>query len=180
MTKKKFDLLRTSENKRISPYGEYFISVKKIDVLRQEQENYEMLAPVPFPSLSYPMLIRVVFETDKEYFNKSSKGRWVHNIPLSVNAYSMKQNLYHFDISIYFPSLTPLNILNKRSFVRLLLEDKEINEILSYLFNEMPSFPGSPPVSAFDSFLKRQVGDIETRFKLQIDYPISFEYIEDA
>lgn len=182
MTKKKSDLLRTSENRRVSSYGEYYISVKKIEILGNERGDCESFYPYSQLSLGYPMLIRAVFESDKEYFDKTSKGRWLHNIPLSTNAYTISRSIYHFDISLYLPSLTTLNIIKERGFIRLLLRDKEIYDALTYFLNSLSTsyLPPTPPMSAFESFLKRQIIDIETRLKLQIDYPIAFEDIEEA
>lgn len=184
MTKSKSDLLKTSENRRVSPYGEYYISVKKIEVLRNEREDCESLYfRLPYPQLSfgYPMLIKAIFESDKEYFGKTSKERWVHNIPLSTNSYTISRSIYHFDISIYFPSLTTLNIIKGKRFIRILLEDVEICDALVCLLNTFSiKVSGNRPISALESFLKRQIPDIETRLKLQIDYPIAFEDIEGA
>jgi len=188
MTKSRSDSLKTSKNKRVSPYGEYYISIKKIEMFRDEQRGCESpyssppRLPYPQSSFGYPMLIRAVFETDKEYFGKPSKERWVHNIPLSTNAYIASRSIYHFDVSIYLPSITTLNIIKGKRFIRLLLEDKEIIDILVHSLDcfDMPGLPGAPPISSFESFLKRQIVDIETRLKLQIGYPIVFEDIEGA
>lgn len=171
MTKSKSDSLRTRGNKRISPYGEYYISVKKIDILKY--------------GIGHPILIRAVFETCPKYFNKRRVERWIHNIPISASAYGLRQNIYRFDISIFFSSLTTLNIIEGKRFIRLLLEDAEIYDALCHLlsaFNNISvlDLPGNPPMSTFESFLKRQILDIETGLKLQIDYPIAFEDIEEA
>ncbi len=191
MTKKKSVLLKTSENRRVSPYGEYYISVKKIEMLEDEREDHESLysSPPRFPyprfSFGYPMLIRAVFESDEGYFGKTSQGRWVHNIPLSTSAYNVRRGVYHFDISIYFPSLTTLNIIKGKHFIRLLLGDKEVYDALVhsldwYDMHDMPDLPGTPPRSSFENFLKRQIVDIETRLKLQTGYQIAFEDIGGA
>jgi len=183
MTKSKSDSLRTSKDKRVSPYGEYYISVKRIDMLRQEQEDCEAFYPHFYPqiSLGYPMLIRAVFESDKEYFGKASKGGWVHNIPISNSTYTVERTVYHYDVSIYFPSLTTLNIIKRKCLIRLLLEDKEITDILAHTLDfDIKGLPGTPPISLFESFLRRHIVDIETKLKLQIGYPIAFEDIEGA
>ncbi|MBA7541542.1 hypothetical protein ES705_33858 [subsurface metagenome] len=183
MTKKKSDSLRTSKNKRISPYGEYYIDVKKINIVRQEQEDRGVFYPHFYPqiSLGYPMLIRAIFETDKEYFNKSNREKWVHNIPISTSLY-VEGDIYHYDISIYFPSLTTLNIIKNKCFIKLLLGDKEVYGALTHFHGifDISNLPGTPPISAFGSFLKRQIVDIETKLKLRISYPIAFEDIEGA
>lgn len=176
--KNRLDLLKTEENRRISLYGEYYIFVKTIDILRCGREEFNLGR--------YPMLIRAVFETSPKYFDKEYIERWRYNIPLSVSVYTISQSIYNFDISIYFPGLTTLNILNKKGFIKLLLADEEIYDALVNLFdaysvnNALPVLPGNPPTSTFESFLKRQIIDFETRLKLQIDYPIIFEDIEEA
>jgi len=172
------DSLRTEENKRISSCGEYYIFVKVTDTLRCGKEEFN-------PG-RYPMMIKAVFETCPRYFDKKHVERWMHIIPLSVSVYTISRSIYNFDISIYFPSLTTLNILNKKGFIKLLLTDKEVYDALVHLLdaysvnNALPVLPGNPPTSAFESFLKRQIVDTETRLKLQIDYPIAFEDIEEA
>ncbi len=130
MTKKKSDLLKTSENKRVSPYGEYYISVEKIEMVRNEQDDRGSFYPYSQLSLGYPILIRAVFEFDEEYFGKTPRESLTHNIPLSVNAYTIIQSACHFDVSMYFPSLTTLNIIKGKRFIRLLLDDKEIRDAL--------------------------------------------------
>jgi len=177
MTKNKLDLLRTEENKRISPYGEYYISVENVEMLKCYKKD-EMFA-FRYPT-GCPLMIKAVFETCPMYFDREKVERWAYAIPLAGNFYTTGLNLHSFDISILFPSLTTLNILDKRGFVKLLIGNEEIYEALYHLFNNMPALPGSPPVSAFDSYLKRNVIDIETRLKLQIGYPITFEDIEEA
>lgn len=178
MMKNRLDLLKIEENKRISLYGEYYVAIKEIDTLRCGIEEFN-------PG-RYPMMINAIFETCPKYFNKECIERWVHNIPLSVSVYTISQSIHNFDISIYFPSLTTLNILNKRGFIKLLLADEEIYDALVHLLdaysvnNALPVLPGGPPTSAFEGFLKRQIVDAETRLKLQIDYPIAFEDIGEA
>lgn len=183
MTKKKSDSLRTSKNKRVSPYGEYYISVKKIDMLERGRLR-------EFVHSGNSFWIKVIFETSPEHFDKVCGGRyvqteypltWEYNIPLSVT-YNLGQSLYYFDASIYSPSLTTLNIIKGEHFIRLLLGDKEIYGALTHFmeFFSMSNLPGNRPISALESFLKRQILDIEMRLKLQICYPIAFEDIEEV
>lgn len=184
MTKKKSNLLRTSENKRSSLYGEYYISVKRIGMIRGMERGYE-LSPDFYPyarfSFGCPMFIKAVFETDKENFGKARREKWKYNLSISVNVYTMGEcDVSHFDISIYFPSLTTLNIIKGKCFLKLLLRDKEVYEALTYSLNFLSDLPGTPPLSAFEGELKRQIVDLETRLKLQIGYPIAFEDIEEA
>lgn len=184
MTKSRSDSLKTSKDKRVSPYGEYYISVKKIEVSRNEREDCDPNYPYFYPriSLGYPMLIKAVFETCPEHFAKACKQKWVYHIPLPINAYTIRQSIYHYDVSIYFPSLTTLNIIKGKHFIRLLLEDKEVYDILAHTLDcfDESYLHETPPMSTFESFLKRQIVDIEIRLKLQIDYPIAFEDIEEA
>jgi len=173
--------LKTSKNKRVSPYGEYYISVKKIEMLRDEREDCGPFYPFSQYSFRYPPLIKAVFEYDKEYFGKTSQERWLHNIPLSTNIYTIGRGIYHFDVSMYFPSFTTLNIIKRKCFIRLLLEDVEICDALVCLLNTFSiKVSGNRSISALESFLRRQIVDIEIRLKLQIGYPIAFEDIEGA
>lgn len=186
MTKNRLDSLRTSENKRSSLYGVYYISVEKKDLLRSRREDCEGFYTYPltyqYHSPDYPLVISAVFETDKKYFNKSDRRRWVYNFPLTASIYVMERSIYQLDISMYFPSLTTLNIIKEKCFIKLLLGDKEVVNSLIYSLDSfsMLNPPGTPPISAFESFLEEQIVDTETRLKLQIDYPIAFEDIEGA
>lgn len=173
MMKSKLDLLKTSENRRISPYGKYYISVRKRDMLNCGKGE--------FIHSGNSFWIHAIFETSSEHFNREYEGIWVHDIPLSVT-YNLGQSLYYFDASIYFPSLTTLNIIKGKCFIRLLLGDKEIYDAIANFmdFFNMSDLPGTPPISAFESFLKMQIVDIETKLKMQIGYPIMFEDIEGA
>lgn len=173
MTKNKLDSLRIEKNKRISPYGEYYIFVETTNMLRCRTEEY-----IPYGHYS---MIKAIFETCPRYFDKEDMARWIHNIPILTSAYTIEPNLCYFDISIYFPSLTTFNIIRGKHFIRLLLEDVEIYDVLAHLLSTFSiTVSGNRPISAIESFLKRSISDIETRLKLQIGYPIAFEDIEEA
>jgi len=163
--KNRLDLLRTEGNKRVSSYGEYYIDVRE-----------------PSSTFGKTTMIVAVFDALPGDFNIEDRKRWIFNIPLSIGHYTIGKNDSYFDILMYFPSFTTLNIIKGKYFVELLLADTQILGAFERLFEGIDYWKNLPTDSlgAFESFLSDHAPDIEIRLKLRMNYPIAFEDIEEA
>jgi hypothetical protein len=156
----KLNSWKTGENIRHTEYGEYYILNKTISEVDLRSSHFN------------PYVIELYFETKE-------RGLCIYHIVIPpINVVSKIQTI------IFFPCDTTLRILNKRNLAKMLSEDKslfsnflDMRLILGKTFSLERN--SSIPYE-FEAFLERYTQDLETKIKLEMDYPIIFEDIEET
>ena len=156
----KLDSWKTGENIRHTEYGAYYIldgGISEVD-LRSSHFN--------------PYVIELYFEVKEERLCSYHIG-----IP-PVNVASRIHTI------ILFPCDTTLRILNKRNLAEILSEDQDLfSNFLDVrlILGESIGLGRDGIIShGFRTYLERYLQDIETKIKLEMGYPITFEDIEET
>jgi len=155
----KLDSWKTGENIRHTEYGEYYILNKTISEVDLRSSHFN------------PYVIELYFETKE-------RGLCIYHIVIPpINVVSKIQTI------IFFPYGTTLRILNKRNLSEILSEDKSLfsNFLdLRLILGESLSLRRDNILCEFKALLERGIQDLETKIKLEMDYPITFGDIEET
>jgi len=159
----KINSWKTEENIRHTECGDYYI----LDEIKNEAN---LVSDKDFN----PYTIDLYFEA------KDQKISIFHMVIPPVNIISKIHTI------ILFPWDTTLRILNKRNLAKILSKDKrlfnnflDIESVFGLDHGKTLSLGRDSPVFyEFEYNLKRYTQDLETKIKLEMDYPITFEDIE--
>lgn len=156
----KLNSWKTGENVRHTIYGDYYILDESIGEAYLRSSHFN------------PYVIELYFEVKEERLCSYHIG-----IP-PVNVESKIHTI------ILFPCDTTLRILNKRNLAEMLSEDKNLfsNFLdIRLILGESLSLGRDGIISrGFKIFLERYTQDLETKIKLEMDYPMTFEDIEET
>jgi len=162
--KTKLNSWKTGENIRYTEYGDYYILEGGISEVDSRSSH------------SNPYVIELYFEVKEERLCSYHIG-----IP-PVNVASRIHTV------IFFPWDITLRILDKRNLAEILSKDKGLfnnfldTELIFGLDHGKTLSLGrdSSVFYEFKYILKRYTQDIETKIKLEMDYPLTFEDIEET
>jgi len=156
----KLNSWKTGENIRHTEYGTYYIldgGISRVD-LRSSHFN--------------PYVIELYFEVKEERLCSYHIGI----LPVNLNS--------RVHTVILFPCGTTLRILDKRNLVEILSEDKGLFsnflDIRLILGESLSSGRDGIITDGFKHYLERYLQDIETKIKLEMDYPITFGDVEET
>ena len=156
----KLNSWKTGENIRHTEYGAYYIldwEISEVD-LRSSPFN--------------PYVIELYFEVKEERLCSYHIG-----IP-PVNVESRIHTI------IIFPCDMTLRVLDKRNLAEILSEDKDLFssflDIRLILGESLSLGKDGIITNGFKYYLERYLQDIETKIKLEMGYPITFEDIEET
>lgn len=156
----KLNSWKTGENVRHTIYGDYYILDEAMGEAYLRSSHFN------------PYVIELYFEVKEERLCSHHIG-----IP-PVNVESKIHTI------ILFPCDTTLRILDKRNLAEMLSEDKDLfsNFLdIKLIFGESLSLERDGIITnGFKYYLERYLQDIETKIKLEMDYPITFEDIEET
>jgi len=157
----KINSWKTGENIRHTVYGNYYI----LDEIMSEAD---LISKKDFNPYTIDL-----------YFEARDQGISIFHIvipPVNFNS--------RIHTKILFPCDTTLRILNKRNLAEILSEDKNLfsNFLDIRLILGEPLSLGRDGIIShgFKYYLERHLQDIETKIKLEMDYPITFEDIEET
>ncbi|MCK4446988.1 MAG: hypothetical protein KAW56_07895 [Candidatus Marinimicrobia bacterium] len=139
-------------------------------------------------------------ETISEADLISKKNFNPYTIDLYFEAENQRVSIFHLVIPpvnivseintiIFFPCHTTLRILNERNLADILSKDKKLlNNFLDLRLSLNLHFGGNLSLEredrnilyAFKTYLERYTQDLETKVKLEMDYPIKFRDIEET
>lgn len=156
----KLNSWKTEENIRQTEYGDYYILNRMTSkvILRSSHFN--------------PYVVELYFETKEE-------GLYICSITISPLTVESK-----FHTTILFSCDTTLRILNKRNLAEVLSEDQDLFsnflDMKLVLGESLTLGRDGILTDGFKNFLERYTNDIEIKMKLEADYPITFEDIEET
>jgi len=149
---------KTGENVRHTEYGVYYILEGRVSESDLRSSHFN------------PYVIELYFEVGEERLCSYHIG-----IP-PINVASRIHTI------IFFPWDITLGILNKRNLAEILSEDMSLfsNFLdIRLILGESLSLGRDSIISrGFKTYLERYLQDIETKIKLEMDYPITFGDIE--
>jgi len=160
----KLNSWKTGENVRHTIYGDYYILDEAMGEAYLRSSHFN------------PYVIELYFEVKEERLCSHHIG-----IP-PVNVASRIHTI------ILFPCSTALRILNKRNLAEILSEDKDLFSNFLDIELSLGVDLGRPlslrrdnnVLYEFKYILKRYIQDLETKIKLETDYPITFEDVEET
>jgi len=158
--KTKLNSWKTGENIRQTKYGEYYL-------FNEFKSEVELRA-----SSFNPYTIDIYFETREQGLSI------FHLVIPPVNVASRIHTI------ILFPCGTTLRILDKRNLAEMLSEDKDLFsnflDIRLILGENLSLERDGIITNGFKYYLERYLQDLETKIKLEMDYPITAKDIEET
>ena len=156
----KINSWKTGENIRHTEYGDYYILDETISKAYLRSSSYN------------PYTINLYFE---------SKEGGLCNYLIVIPPVNFNSRIH---TKILFPCDMTLRILNKRNLAEILSGDKNLfNNFLDIrlILGEPLSLGRDGIIShGFKYYLEQYLRDIETKIKLEMDYPLTFEDIEET
>lgn len=154
----KLNSWKTGENIRYTEYGAYYILDEAISEAYLRSSHFN------------PYVIELYFEVKEERLCSYHIGM----PPINLNS--------RIHTIILFPCGTTLRILDKRNLAEILSEDKDLFsnflDIRLILGESLSLGRDGIITNGFKYYLERYLQDIETKIKLEMDYPITFGDVE--
>jgi len=154
----KINSWKTGENVRHTECGDYYILDEAISGAYLRSSHFN------------PYAIELYFEVKEERLCSYHIGMPPVNVESKIHTI------------ILFPCGTTLRILNKRNLAEMLSEDKNLFsnflDIRLILGESLSLGRDSIITNGFKYYLERYLQDIETKIKLDMGYPITFEDVE--